>query len=171
MSGKVRDRPASTAPGARPLSAAGLTMTAPDPDRDPLRALLARCHRGVLATIGRTGAPQLSTIDYTFSPRHSVLRMSTTAGRAKLRNIDRDPRVSLHASTPDGGAYVVAEGIATMSPIASAIGDRTVDELIDVYRLIQGEHPDWQDYRTAMITDHRLVLSVVPTRLYGWIPT
>ena len=145
-------------------------MTAPRPDHDPLQALLARCHRGVLATIGRTGVPHLSTIDYTFSPEATLLRMSTTAGCAKLRNIDRDPRVSFHAGTPNGGAYVVAEGIASMSPIATGIGDPTVDELIDVYRLIQGEHPDWQDYRTAMVTDHRLLIRVTPTRLYGWIP-
>lgn len=145
-------------------------MTAPRPDRDPLQALLARCHRGVLATIGRTGVPHLSTIDYTYSPEAALLRMSTTAGRAKLRNIDRDPRVSFHAGTPNGGAYVVAEGIAATSPIATAIGDPTVEELIDVYRLIQGEHPDWQDYRTAMVTDHRLLIRVTPTRLYGWIP-
>jgi hypothetical protein len=79
--------------------------------------------------------------------------------------------VSFHAGTLNGGAYVVAEGIAATSPIATGIGDPTVDELIDVYRLIQGEHPDWQDYRTAMVTDHRLLLRVTPTRLYGWIPT
>jgi len=145
-------------------------MTGPRTDLDPLAALLARCHRGVLATIGRTGVPQLSTIDYTFSPENAVLRMSTTAGRAKIRNIESDPRVSFHAGTPGGGAYVVAEGIAAVSLIATTVDDPTVQELIDVYRLIQGEHPDWQDYRTAMVTDHRLLIRITLTRLYGWIP-
>jgi len=57
-----------------------------------------------------------------------------------------------------------------VSLIATTVDDPTVQELIDVYRLIQGEHPDWQDYRTAMVTDHRLLIRTTLTRLYGWIP-
>ena len=46
--------------------------------------------------------------------------------------------------------------------------DATVEELIEVYRLINGEHPDWADYRAAMVRDERLVLTLRVERLYGW---
>jgi PPOX class probable F420-dependent enzyme len=123
---------------------------------------------GVLATIKRDGRPQLSTINYHFDPTRSLIRVSVVDERAKVRNLRRDPRVSLHVSTADGWRWVVAEGMARLSPVATARDDGTVAELIDLYRAISGEHPDWDDYRRAMVEDRRLVLSFEVERTYAY---
>ncbi|MFI5486578.1 MULTISPECIES: PPOX class F420-dependent oxidoreductase [Micromonospora] len=124
--------------------------------------------RGVLVTLRQDGRPQLSNVDYLAEP--GLIRCSTTAGRAKVRNLRRDPRVSFHVTTADGGAYAVAEGTAVLTPPAAAPDDATVEELVEVYRRIRGEHPDWADYRAAMVADGRLVLRIVVDRVYGWRP-
>ncbi|MDO3701273.1 PPOX class F420-dependent oxidoreductase [Micromonospora sp. C28SCA-DRY-2] len=130
--------------------------------------LFGRRGRGVLVTLRRDGRPQLSNVDYLAEP--GLIRSSTTAGRAKVRNLLRDPRASFHVTTPDGGAYAVAEGTVTFSPPAAAEDDATVEELVEVYREIRGEHPDWADYRAAMVADGRLVLRLTVDRVYGWRP-
>lgn len=123
---------------------------------------------GVLATIKRDGRPQLSTINYHFDPARSLVRISVVDGRAKVRNLRRDPRASLHVSSPDGWRWVVAEGTARLSPVAAAHDDDTVEALIELYRDIRGEHPDWDDYRRAMVDDGRLVLSIDVERTYAY---
>jgi PPOX class probable F420-dependent enzyme len=143
-------------------------MTA-DSDATALLDLLNSEHRGVLVTIKRDGGPQLSNVDYTYDPATRVLRFSVTDGRAKTVNLRRDPRASFHVTTAQGWSYAVAEGIAELSPVASDPADATVEELIDVFRTIRGEHPDWQEYRSAMVTDRRLVLRLPVQRVYGWI--
>jgi hypothetical protein len=68
-----------------------------------------------------------------------------------------------------GSGYAVAEGTATLSPVAADEHDATVAELIEVYRLVQGkEHPDWDDYRRAMVRDQRLIVRLAVERVYGW---
>ena len=146
-------------------------MAAAKPDVERLRALLVSRHRGVFVTIGRDGRPQLSNVDYTFSGELRVVRISTTVDRTKVRNIGRDARVSLHATTSEGSAWAVADGMAELSPVATSIDHPTVEQLIDVYRAIQGEHPDWEEYRAAMVADRRVVISVTISRLYGWFPS
>ena len=140
-----------------------------DSDAKALLDLLNSEHRGVLVTIKRDGGPQLSNVDYTYDPATRVLRFSVTDGRAKTVNLRRDPRASFHVTTAQGWSYAVAEGIAELSPVASDPADATVEELIDVFRTIRGEHPDWQEYRSAMVTDRRLVLRLPVQRVYGWI--
>ncbi|MFC0004677.1 PPOX class F420-dependent oxidoreductase [Micromonospora siamensis] len=124
--------------------------------------------RGVLVTLRRDGGPQLSNLDYLAEP--GLIRCSTTGDRAKVRNLRRDPRASFHVTTPDGGAYAVAEGTATVGPAATSPDDPAVEELVEVYRRIRGEHPDWVDYRAAMVADGRLVLRLTVDRVYGWRP-
>ena len=126
--------------------------------------------RGVLVTLKRDGRPQLSNVDYTADGGARTIRISTTADRAKVRNLQRDPRVSFYVTTDGGAAYAVAEGTAELSPTAAHPYDATVEELIDVYRGVQGEHPDWDDYRTAMVADRRLVVRVQVDRVYGRPP-
>jgi hypothetical protein len=75
--------------------------------------------------------------------------------------------VSYHVSSRSGLSYVVAEGTARLSPVCAAPDDQVVEELIDVYRKASGEHPDWDDYRAAMVRDRRLVLTVRAERMYG----
>ena len=129
---------------------------------------LWRTHgHGTLVTLKRDGRPQLSVVVYTLDPDNRVIRVSTTNDRAKTRNLRRDPRASFYVSAPDGSGYSVAEGIATLSPVATDPRDATVEELIDVYRSIAGEHPDWDDYRRAMVADRRLVVRIQVERTYG----
>ena len=123
-------------------------------------------HRGVLVTLKADGRPQLSNIAHGLGG-DGVIRISVTADRAKTKNAGRDPRVSLHVTADDFWSYVVIEGDAELAPVASAPDDATVDELVELYRTLQGEHPDWDEYRAAMVADRRLVLRVRPTRAYG----
>ncbi|TDD71173.1 PPOX class F420-dependent oxidoreductase [Actinomadura rubrisoli] len=137
-------------------------------DDAALAALVAGRDLGVLATLKRDGRPQLSNVNYHFDEGRRLVRVSITADRAKGRNLRRDPRASLHVSSPDGWSWAVAEGTAELSPVAAAPGDATVEELIAVYRDIRGEeHPDWDDYRRAMVADGRQVIRLHVDRLYG----
>ena len=124
-------------------------------------------HTGALTTLKRDGRPQLSMVSYTFDPATGVARVSTRAPLAKVANLRRDPRVSLMVTTPDQWGYGVLEGTATLSPVSQDEHDSTVDELVEVYRAIAGEHSDWQDYRAAMVRDERLVVSIHVERAYG----
>ena len=54
--------------------------------------------------------------------------------------------------------------------MAAAPDDATVDELVEYYRAVAGEHPDWDDYRRAMVADRRLVVRLHPERAYGMLP-
>lgn len=134
-----------------------------------LLALLAAQHRGVLVTLRGNGRPQLSNIDYTYDAASRIIRASTTDGRAKVRNLRRDPRATFHVSGAGGGSFVAADGTAELSAVAADPGDAAVEELIRLYRDVQGEHPDWADYRAAMVADRRLVVRVHVERVYGYL--
>jgi len=138
--------------------------------REALLDLLAGGRLGVLATIKRDGRPQLSNVSYTFDRDRSLIRISITDDRAKTANLRRDPRASLQTSSADGWAYAVAEATAELSPVAAEPDDPTVEELIDIYRAVQGEHPDWADYRRAMVADRRIALHLHVERVYGLPP-
>ena len=128
---------------------------------------IAAEHRlGVLVTLKRDGRPQLSNITHSLGD-DGVIRISVTDGRAKTANLRRDPRASLYVSTPDFRTYAVAEGTAELTPVAEDPHDATVEELIQVYRSLSGEHPDWDDYRRAMVHDRRLVIRLRVERVYG----
>ncbi|HEX2774076.1 MAG TPA: PPOX class F420-dependent oxidoreductase [Micromonosporaceae bacterium] len=137
------------------------------PAEQRLLDLLASRNVGALATIKRDGRPQLSNVSYAFDRARSLIRVSITDGLAKTGNLRRDPRASFYVSTPDGWAYVVAEATARLSPVAADLNDDTVTELIDIYRAVQGEHPDWDDYRRAMVQDRRIALHLKVERVYG----
>jgi PPOX class probable F420-dependent enzyme len=138
-------------------------MTAPDPR---LLAFVAENHVGVLATLKRDGRPQLSNVAYTMDDA-GLVRVSVTDSRAKTGNLRRDPRVSLHVSSKDQWTWVVVEGTAELTPVAADPHDATVEELITYYRGVNGEHPDWDEYRAAMVHDRRLVVAFTPTHAYG----
>ena len=132
-----------------------------------LWSVIEAANLGTLATIKRDGRPQLSDVNYTAAP--GLIRISTRAPLAKTGNLRRDPRASLKVAAERGG-YAVVETTAELSPVAADRHDAVVEELIEVYRLVQGrEHPDWDDYRRAMVEDRRLVLRLHVERLYGWV--
>ncbi|SEH68737.1 PPOX class probable F420-dependent enzyme [Mycolicibacterium rutilum] len=137
---------------------------------DMLLALIGGNSLGVLATIKRDGRPQLSNVSYYFDPRALTIQVSITEPRAKTRNMRRDPRASIHVSSDDGWAYAVAEGDAVLTPPAAAPDDDTVEALIALYRNIAGEHPDWDDYRRAMVDDRRVVMTLGISHVYGMPP-
>ena len=126
-------------------------------------------HRGVLTTIRRDGRPQISNIIYA-TDEVGTIRISVTAPRAKTRNLRRDPRASLYVCADDFWAYAVVEGEASLSPTAAAPDDATVDELVELYRSLSGEHPNWDEYRATMVADERVVVRIVPARAYGMLP-
>jgi uncharacterized protein len=137
---------------------------------DKLLAVISGNSIGVLATIKQDGRPQLSNVQYHFDPRAVVVRVSVTEPRAKTRNLRRDPRASLLVDADDGWSYAVAEGTAELSPPAAAPDDDTVEALIALYRNIAGEHPDWDEYRQAMVTDRRVLLTLPISHIYGLPP-
>ncbi|MFC4495930.1 PPOX class F420-dependent oxidoreductase [Streptomyces ovatisporus] len=134
---------------------------------EELLALLSEHKLGVLVTLKRDGRPQLSNVNYTYDSARRLVRISVTADRAKTRNLLRDPRASFHVTSQDGWAWTVAEGTADLTAVATEPDDDAVDELIDVYRAIQGEHPDWDEYRAAMIADRRQVVRLRVEHAYG----
>ncbi|MFE3168825.1 PPOX class F420-dependent oxidoreductase [Streptomyces sp. NPDC059224] len=135
--------------------------------QDALLKLLAEGNHGVLVTLKSDGRPQLSNVNHAYYPDERTVRVSITDDRAKTRNLRRDPRASYHVTSPDRWAYTVAEGTAELSPVARDPYDATVEELVRLYRDVQGEHPDWEDYRAAMVRDRRLVLRLRVERAYG----
>jgi PPOX class probable F420-dependent enzyme len=137
---------------------------------DKLLALLADNSLGVLATIKGDGRPQLSNVTYHFDPRALAIEISITEPRAKTRNLRRDPRASLLVSSDDGWSYAVAEGDVVLSSPAAAPDDDTVEALVNLYRKVAGEHPDWDDYRQAMVVDRRVLLRLPISHLYGMPP-
>jgi PPOX class probable F420-dependent enzyme len=122
---------------------------------------------GVLVTQKRDGRPQLSNI--TYAVVDGVIKISITAGRAKYFNLVRDSRASLYVTREDFWGYVVIDADAEMSEVATKPDDPGVDELVEYYRTIAGEHPDWDDYRKVMVSDKRVVVRLEPTHAYGML--
>jgi PPOX class probable F420-dependent enzyme len=134
---------------------------------DAFLELLGERGRGTLATIKKDGRPQLSVINYAYDAADQVIRISITDTRAKTHNIRRDPRVSLMVQ-PDTYKFAVYDGDAELSAVAESPDDAAVDELVELYRAASGtEHPDWDEYRAAMVADKRLVLRIKVKHTYG----
>ena len=122
---------------------------------------------GVLATIKRDGLPQLSNVLYSYDGDARVASVSITDTRAKTRNLRRDPRASLYVTTADRWAYAVAQGSAELTPVTVDLQDATAEALVQLYRTANGEHPDWAEFRAAMVDEQRLVLRLHVQRFYG----
>ena len=121
---------------------------------------------GVLITLRRDGRAQSSDITYLLDDGTFVV--SVTADRAKTHNMGRDPRVVLHITDPPAWSYVSLDATAELTPVAAAVDDPTVDQLVAYYRGVRGEeHPDWDDYRRAMVADRRLVARITPHAAVG----
>jgi PPOX class probable F420-dependent enzyme len=137
---------------------------------DPrMRAFVAENRWGVLATVKGDGRPQLSNVGYAYDTDADLIRVSVTADRAKTRNLQRDPRVTLHVASKDFWTWVAVEGTAELTPVAADPHDATVEELVAYYRGVGGEHENWDEYRAAMVADRRLVVRFRPEHTYGQI--
>ena len=116
-------------------------------------------HRAVLATSRSDGRPQLSPVTCTADDEGRVL-ISTRETALKTRNLRRRPQASLCVFTDNFfGEWVQVEGDVEIIPLPDAM-----DLLVEYYRNISGEHPDWDDYRAAMTRDRRVLLRMTITR-------
>ena len=116
-------------------------------------------HRAVLATARSDGRPQLSPVTCTVDGEGRVL-ISTRETALKTRNLRRRPQASLCVFTDNFfGVWVQVEGDVEIISLPEAM-----DLLVDYYRRISGEHPDWDDYRAAMIRDRRVIARITITR-------
>jgi len=137
-----------------------------DTPYDP-RALLAGSRLGVLATIKSDGRPQLSPVMPFYDQQADLIYVSMTEGRAKTANLRRDPRVSLEVTSPDGWAWATADGIATLTGPGTDPHGPEVEALVDYYRRAAGEHPDWVEYRSVMVSDRRVLMVMTVEHVYG----
>ena len=128
-------------------------------DRQQALSFVAANHRAVMATTRADGRPQLSPITVGVDDGGHVV-VSTRETAMKLKNVERDPFVSLCVLN-DGffGEWVQVEGTAEIVRLPEAM-----DLLVDYYRRISGEHPDWDDYRAAMVRDRRVILRITVDR-------
>ena len=116
-------------------------------------------HRAVLATSRSDGRPQLSPVTCAVDDEGRVM-ISTRETAVKARNLRRRPHASLCVFTDNFfGEWVQVEGDAEIIPLPEAMG-----LLVDYYRRVSGEHPDWDDYRAAMVRDRRVIVRVTITR-------
>jgi PPOX class probable F420-dependent enzyme len=138
-------------------------MTAPF---DP-RVLLAQARIGVLATIKANGVPQLSPVTPFYDRESDVVYVSMTEGRAKTANLRRDPRAALEVTSADGWAWATAEGAVSLTGPGTDPHGPEVDALVDYYRAAAGEHPDWDEYRSVMVSDRRVLMTLTVQRVYG----
>ena len=126
--------------------------------------------QSVLTTLRRDGKPQLSNVLHLVGD-DGVIRISITADRAKYKNIAREPWAALHVTQDDFWAYAVLEGPVELSAVVEAPDDATAEELVTYYRSLVGEHPDWDEYRAALVADRRAIVRLTPTHAYGMLQT
>jgi PPOX class probable F420-dependent enzyme len=135
---------------------------------DPaLLDLFAQLRGGSLITLKRDGRPQASVVVHAWDADACSIRVSLTEDRAKTRNLRRDPRASYQVVSPDLRGWAVGEGFAELTAPAADPHDATVDALVALYRTLAGEHPDWAEYRAAMVADRRVVLTLRFEHVYG----
>ena len=121
-------------------------------DLDEARAFLREHHRGVLATKRGDGRPQMSVIAVGVDDQGCAV-VSTREDAYKVRNVRRDPRVSVCVTSDDFGTWIQIDGTATIVSLPEAM-----EPLVEYYRNVAGEHPDWDDYRRAMEEQRRVLL-------------
>ncbi|MDT5109017.1 MAG: hypothetical protein QOE20_907 [Mycobacterium sp.] len=137
-----------------------------DIEFDP-RTLLAESRIGVLATIKSDGLPQLSPVTPFYDRAADVVYVSMTEGRAKTANLRRDPRAAFEVTSADGWAWATAEGSVTLTGPGTDPQGPEVEALVDYYRRAAGEHPDWAEYRSVMVSDRRVLMALTVSRVYG----
>ncbi len=134
-------------------------------DRAGLLEFLRPRHHVVLITQRRDGAPQASPVTAGVDADGRVL-ISSYPERAKVANLRRSPSCSLLALSDDfGGAWVQVDGAAEVVDLPDAL-----EALVDYYRCISGEHPDWDEYRAAMRAQDKCLIRITPAR-WGPIAT
>jgi PPOX class probable F420-dependent enzyme len=128
-------------------------------DLDEARKFLRDHHRAVLATYREDGSPQLSPIMTDVDPDGMAV-ISTRETAMKVHNLRRDPRVSLCVMSDEFfGSWIQVDGRAVIVSLPEAM-----DGLVDYYRRVAGEHPDWDEYRAAMEKERRVLVRITLER-------
>jgi PPOX class probable F420-dependent enzyme len=131
-------------------------------DREGLLEFIRPRHKMILLTVRGDGRPQASPVTGGVDEDGRIV-ISTYPERAKSTNVARNPTASVVVLSDDfGGAWVQVDGDAELITLPDA-----VEPLVDYFRSISGEHPDWAEYRSAMVTQGKALIRVTPT---GWSP-
>ncbi|MGW5648475.1 PPOX class F420-dependent oxidoreductase [Saccharopolyspora sp. NPDC003752] len=131
-------------------------------DREALLEFLRPRHRGVLVTTRADGRPQMSPLTCGVDTEGRIV-VSTYPERAKTRNARRDPQVSICVLSDEwNGPYVQVDGRAEVLDMPDAL-----DGLVEYFRCISGEHPDWAEYREAMARQGK---SLIRIHIERWGP-
>lgn len=129
-------------------------------NREEALQFIAENHQGVLSTNRRDGRPALTPVTAGVNADKLVV-VSTRATALKVHNIERDPYATLVVTTKEFfGAWVQIEGPATVLR-----QPEVMEPLVEYYRSIVGEHPNWQEYREAMVKEQRVLLVIDPVRV------
>jgi len=126
---------------------------------DEARDFVSRNHRGVLVTRRSDGSPQTSPVLGSVDGSGRIV-ISTRETAYKVKNLRRDPRATYTAMS-DGffGEWAQIDGTAEVISLPEAM-----DGLIEYYRSAAGEHPDWEEYRAAMVREQRVLVAITPER-------
>ncbi len=128
-------------------------------DRAALEEFIRPRHHGILSTERRDGTPQLSPVTMGVDPLGPIL-VARYPERAKVRNLRRCPRAAICVLSDDfGGEWVQLSGPASVEDVPEAL-----EGLVAYFRSISGEHPDWAEYRQAMIDQGKVLIRLVPDR-------
>jgi PPOX class probable F420-dependent enzyme len=128
---------------------------------------LKKHHTAVLVTIRRDGSPQTSNVAIGFNGTEA--HVSVTAERAKTRNLQRDPRGVLHVLGDNFGQYASLAVDAVVGPVSVEPGDQAGIDLLALYESVSAKpHPDPDEFFAAMVTDHRLLLRLIPRSGRVW---
>ena len=130
--------------------------------RDELLEFIRPRHHAIVMTTRKDGRPQASPVTCGVDGEGRIV-IATYPERAKTANARRDPQVSVMFLSDDfGGAWVQVDGTAEVLDVPEA-----VEPMVDYFRSISGEHPNWDEYREAMVKQGKSLLRVTPER---WSP-
>ena len=133
--------------------------TADTVDAEALAEFIRPRHHAILVTTRANGRPQLSPVTCGLDTEHRIV-ISSYPSRAKSRNVIRDPRVSVCVLSDEfDGPYVQVDGTAEVIDLPDA-----VEPLVEYFRVISGEHPDWDEYRDAMRRQGKCLIRITPQR-------
>lgn len=136
--------------------------TATDVEKAELEEFLRPRHKMLLLTTRDSGAPQISPVSGGVDDQGRIV-IATYPGRAKTTNAKKRPQVSVCVISDEwNGPWVQVDGTAEVLDMPDA-----EDGLVDYFRSISGEHPDWDEYRAAMRLQNKSLIRVTPT---SWGP-
>ncbi|MGI5239680.1 PPOX class F420-dependent oxidoreductase [Dactylosporangium sp. CA-139066] len=128
-------------------------------DREALLAFLAERHHGIVITTRADGRPQASPVSCGVDAEGRIV-VSTYPERAKVHNLRRDPRCSVLVLSDEwNDAWVQVDGVGEVLDLPEAL-----EPLVEYYRCIAGEHPDWDEYRAAMTAQGKSLLRITIER-------